>query len=1173
MLPRNSSALPPPGRAWRRSPRFPHKRQQLVIVASLSLIFICAASLLAFYSSSTPKAQAQGGTGATLPYVEMEAHSATTNGTILGPSYALGNLADDAVDKQAVQLTQGQYVQFTLPQQADSINLRYSIPDSSSGGGINASLSIYINGVKQSQDLQLTSQYSWVYGQPNFGNCNGTDWSNTPGGTPSHQFDEMHVMLPQMAQGTTVKLEVDSENTAPWYAIDVADFQEVPAALTEPSGYISVTDSPYNADPTGKTDSTTAIQNAVNAGSSQGKGVWIPQGTYLVTSHILVNNVTLAGAGPWYTILTGAPPGGGNGNNTSNGTGVGIYGFDAYDTSNTSANVNLSGFAIEGGITNRVDCLQDNGIGGTLSSSSISNVWIEHTKVGMWFDGPSSGLNISSVRIDSTLADGINFHRNITNSSVTNSIIRGTGDDGLALWSASDNVPATGDASDSFDHDTVQSPYLANGIAIYGGNGNSATNDVVTGGEYRGGGIMLDDEDFGNTTVHFAGTTTISNDTINYTSGYGDQGIQQFGALMFWADSSSISAPFTVSGDEIDNSQYAAISFDGGNSVNTVSMNGININNAAFAFSNKVSTVTGSASNVTASGLVYGGMESCESTGSWNVTMGSGNTGWSPTPQTCGFPTGTPTPTPSPTAPLPTPTPITPTPTPTPQPAPSGTLVTAIDAGGSATGNFVADTDFNTGNTFSDTSSSIITSRVAESIPQAVWQTCRWNASFTYTIPGLTAGHTYTVALDWAELTWTAAGQRLFNVAINGTTVLSSFDVFANAGYKTALQKQFSVAANSSGQIVIAFTQGGADNPFISAIEIWNPSGGTPTPTPTPSPTPTQTSTPTPTPTPPAQQLVLAINAGGNASGSFGADAGFNQGNTYSDTSTSINTSGVSNPAPQIVWQACRWYSSFTYTLTGLTPGTSYTVKLDWAELTWTAVGQRKFNVAINGTTVLTSFDVFAAGGYKTAVQRAFTASANSSGQIVIGFTQGGADNPFISAIEVWAPQGSPTPTPTPTPPAQQLVLGIDSGSSTSVGNYGADTDFSSGGNEYNDTSTGINTTSGLDGDPAPQAVYQTCRWATSFTYTITGLTPGATYTVVLHWAELTWQSVGARTFNVGINGNQVLTNFDVFAAAGYKVAISRSFTVTANSSGQIVISFTHGTADNPFISGIEIYH
>jgi hypothetical protein len=851
--------------------------------------------------------------GATLPYVEMEAHQATTNGTVVGPDYQLGDLASDAVDRTIVQLTQGQYVQFTLPQAANSIDLRYSIPDVAGGGGFNSSLSIYINGVKQSNDLQLTSKYSWLYGQPGFSDCNSPDWSNTPGGTAHHQFDEMHTLLPEMAKGTTVRLQVDAENTAQWYAIDVADFQEVANPLSEPAGYISVTDSPYNADPTGKVDATTAIQNAVNAGAAQGKGVWIPQGTFLVTSHILVNNVTLTGAGQWYSILTGAPTGGGNGNSVSNGTGVGVYGNDMYDGS-SSSNVTLSNFAIEGQITNRVDCLQDNGIGGSLNNSSISNVWIEHTKVGMWFDGPFSGLQISNVRIDSTTADGINFHRNITNSSVSQSVIRGTGDDGLAMWSSSDNVAATGDSSDTFDHNTVQSPFLANGIAIYGGNGNSVTNNLVTDSQYRGGGIMLDDEDFGNTTVHFAGTTTVSNNTIQYTAGYGDQGIQQFGALMFWADSSSINAPFTVSGDEIDNSQYAAISFDGGNSVATVAMSNITISGAEFAFSNKVNTVTGSATNVTASGLTVGGMESCEGSGSWNVTMGTGNTGWSPTPQTCGFPTGTPTVTPTslPTQPpgSPTPTP-TPSPIPTPQPPPSGTLVTAINAGGSATGNFAADTDFNQGNQFSDTSTSIDTSRVGETIPQSVWQTCRWNASFTYTIPGLTAGSTYTVALDWAELSFQAAGQRIFNVAINGTTVLSSFDVYAQVGYKKALQKQFSVTANNNGQIVIAFTQGGADNPFISGVEIWNPSGGTSTPTPTP--TATNTPTPTPTSTPPAATLVTAINAGGSATGNFVADTDFNQGNQFSDTSTSIDTSGVSNAAPQAVWQSCRWNASFTW--------------------------------------------------------------------------------------------------------------------------------------------------------------------------------------------------------------------------------------------------------------------
>jgi hypothetical protein len=344
----------------------------------------------------------------------------------------------------------------------------------------------------------------------------------------------------------------------------------------------------------------------------------------------------------------------------------------------------------------------------------------------------------------------------------------------------------------------------------------------------------------------------------------------------------------------------------------------------------------------------------------------------------------------------------TPTPTPTSTPT-SGGLITAIDAGGGATGNFVADTDYNTGNAYSDTTTSIQTNGVSNPAPQAVWQTCRWNSAFTYTIPGLVAGATYTVDLDWAELTWTAVGQRKFNVAINGTRVLTSFDVYATAGYKTALQKQFSVAANSSGQIVIAFTQGGADNPFISGIEIYQPSNTTPTPTPTFTPTPTPTVGVTPTSTPTSGGLVTAIDAGGGATGNFVADTDYNTGNAYADTSTAINTNGVSNPAPQGVWQTCRWNSAFTYTLTGLTVGKSYTLRLDWAELTWTATGQRQFNVAINGSQVLANFDVYATGGYKTAIQKTFTVVANANGQIVISFTQGKADNPFISGIELYS--------------------------------------------------------------------------------------------------------------------------------------------------------------------------
>jgi hypothetical protein len=46
-------------------------------------------------------------------------------------------------------------------------------------------------------------------------------------------------------------------------------------------------------------------------------------------------------------------------------------------------------------------------------------------------------------------------------------------------------------------------------------------------------------------------------------------------------------------------------------------------------------------------------------------------------------------------------------------------------------------------------------------------------------------------------------------------------NVFSYGGYKRALVRQFMVTANSSGQIVIAFTQRAADNLFIRGIEVY----------------------------------------------------------------------------------------------------------------------------------------------------------------------------------------------------------------------------------------------------------------------------------------------------------------------------------------------------------------
>jgi hypothetical protein len=271
----------------------------------------------------------------------------------------------------------------------------------------------------------------------------------------------------------------------------------------------------------------------------------------------------------------------------------------------------------------------------------------------------------------------------------------------------------------------------------------------------------------------------------------------------------------------------------------------------------------------------------------------------------------------------------------------------------------------------------------------------------TYTIPNLSGAQS--VTLYFAETYLSAAGQRLFNVSINGVTVLSNFDIFASAGgANRAIARTFNTTANSSGQVVIQFTAV-TENPKINGITVI---AGGPTPTTPPATTPPATTPPattppatTPPPTTPSPTSV-AINAGGAATGSFVADQYFSGGSTYTNTATIDMSQIPTNPPPAAIFNTER-YGAMTYTIPNLTAGKSYTVTLYFAETFLSAAGQRLFNVSVNGTTVLSNFDLYASGGgANRAIARSFTATANGSGQVVIQFTAV-TENPKINGITV----------------------------------------------------------------------------------------------------------------------------------------------------------------------------
>jgi hypothetical protein len=546
---------------------------------------LVASGLGALAAAGPALAAATGGVGATLPYVEVQAENSATSGSVIGPSADYGTLADEASYRKAVTLSSGQYVEFTTPVATNSIDFRYSIPDTSGGSVYTTPINFSINGAASSA-FTLTNAYSWYYG--------GYPFTNSPGSNPHHFYDETHRLFStSYPAGTKFRLTATSNTT-----IDFADFENVAGALAQPSGSVSVVSK--GADPTGAADSTAAFNSAIQAAGAGGT-VFIPEGTFKIPGHIAVNNVTVKGAGMWRSTVTGAAPG--------------FYGNDA---PNASTNVHLSDFAIFGDVQERNDGAQVNGIGGAMSNSTVDRLWIEHDKVGAWMDGPMDNLVFSGMRIRNTTADGINFHKGVTNSKVTNSDLRNLGDDGLATW-----ADTVADANDSFDHNTVQYPILANGIAIYGGHDNFVTdNRVIDSGLTQGGGIHVAQR-FASTTL---GRTDVLRNTLIRDGSLDPNWQFGVGALWFDARDAAMSGLVNVDNILIQQSPFEAIQFVSGSSITNVKINNATIQNTGTWVIQEQVGGSATISNSTATGTqAPGAVYNCGV--GFTLTDGGGNSG------------------------------------------------------------------------------------------------------------------------------------------------------------------------------------------------------------------------------------------------------------------------------------------------------------------------------------------------------------------------------------------------------------------------------------------------------------------------------------------------------------------------------------------------------------------
>jgi len=421
--------------------------------------------------------------GAATPFVTVEAETGTLAGgatlRALTPGAAAptaASLEGEASGYSLVELkTAGSSV--TLPnntgKSANTLVIRASIPDAAAGGGITATIDLYVNGVYR-QAISLSSKQAWNY-------LNSTTTPDDPkgGGMPYRFYNDFPVVVTgaPIAAGSTIKFQKDAANTAANYDIDSVDLENVGAALTQPANSLSVVS--YGADPNFVNDSTVAIQNTVNAAKTAGKSVWIPAGKYLTNSlagtPLNFTGVKVQGAGMWYTTLYRKVP---------LPTPAGWRSQILVGSGTTLTDVQIDTNAIwrvVGGTGGADYGVNASGSGGWL----IDRIWTRHTDAN-WLSGTNG--TVQNSRTEDSYGDGFNVNNGNTpnadkagkNITVQNNFARNTGDDSFATYSDA-GTSGTNPQVDGTKilNNTAIAPWWANGLRIAGGSNITVSNNLV----------------------------------------------------------------------------------------------------------------------------------------------------------------------------------------------------------------------------------------------------------------------------------------------------------------------------------------------------------------------------------------------------------------------------------------------------------------------------------------------------------------------------------------------------------------------------------------------------------------------------------------------------------------------------------------------------------------------
>ncbi|WPU94743.1 right-handed parallel beta-helix repeat-containing protein [Mucilaginibacter sabulilitoris] len=344
---------------------------------------------------------------------------------------------------------------------ANTMVVRASVPDTPTGGGADYTLDLYIDGFFR-QTVKFTSRYSWQYGTV-------TDWAdNNPAhGTPHRYWDESRFWITgsPIAPGSTIMFKKGATNTAAFYYLDIFDLENVGPALTQPANTLSITS--YGAVSGDGNDDTKAIKDCIAACQSSHQGMWIPVGSFETDTAVDASNITISGAGMWYTTLV-RTIGKRIKWSLTNCTLRDLYVFGA-ETARDLAHGHDYGFTIQGS-------------GGWL----VERVWLHNVGAGFWCSGTDG--TIQNCRCSNDWADGINLNNGSSvqannaglRLTAQNNYVRGCTDDGIAI-NAQNGGGTTYNMVDTkvLNNSSVAIIY-ANGIRVAGGRNSLIQDNYVS---------------------------------------------------------------------------------------------------------------------------------------------------------------------------------------------------------------------------------------------------------------------------------------------------------------------------------------------------------------------------------------------------------------------------------------------------------------------------------------------------------------------------------------------------------------------------------------------------------------------------------------------------------------------------------------------------------------------